>query len=93
MSRSLTRKVVWGGAACLALVTYDVLSGFRRGWSIESFLKDALLIALLVYEVWRERRYYRRLREMSEPERGQQLAQLLPEQRAKILLKLKEYET
>jgi len=53
---------------------------------------DAFLIALIIYEVRRERRYYRRLMEMSEVERCQELAQMPPKQRAKILLKLKEYD-
>ena len=92
MSRSLKKKAVVCGVLCLGLVLYDVVAGFRRGWDWESLVKDALLVGVSIYFIRHERRFYQRLVAMSSEQRDRELAGKIPEDRAKILLKLKEYD-
>ena len=92
MSRSLKIKAVCGGLTCLALVVFDIISGIKRAWDIENLVKDVILVAAVVIGVLSEQRYYSRLAQMSQDQRDRQLADKLPEDRKKILLKLKEYD-
>ena len=92
MSRSLKRKAICGGAICLALVIWDVVVGLRRGWDIENLAKDTFLVSVVVGFIFYERRYYRKLASMPPEERDRWLADKLPEDREKILFKLKEYD-
>lgn len=92
MSRSLKKKAWGSGSIWLALVIYDVVAGVRRGWDWENLIKDVLLFLVVTAVLWIEHRYYRGLTAMTTDERDKELADKLPKDRAKILLKLKEYD-
>lgn len=58
---------------------------------MEPFVWRSSLIVLAILFVGYEHRYYRRLAAMSSTDRERELVGKLPEERARILLKLKDY--